>query len=424
MLLADELVERPRPHARGQRAVERRDLVPRLFRLLGLKQLVHTVKVASGPLVRVPLLTVLREWGRLGLIGFGGPPAHVVLLRELVVERHGWIDAREFEDANAACQLLPGPGSTQLAIYCGLRVGGLPGALVGGFGFIVPGLLMVLAIAALALGDAPPAWILGVGSGAGAAVVAVVIQAGFGLGRSSLAGRRDVRGPLYVVAGFAAVVVAGPYVVVVLLGAGLLELAWRRRAHVALHAWPVALVVAASGASQLPALAWTALKVGALSYGGGFVTIPLMQEDAVERHDWMSHSEFLNAVAFGQLTPGPVTHTVSLVGWAAAGLLGALVASAIAFAPSFLAILLGGEHFGRLRENQAARAFLDGAGPAAVGAILGAAVPLAMGLEEWWQLAVLAGAALLLLLGRAPLWALGGGALAGLVVALAGGPLP
>jgi chromate transporter len=424
MLLADELVERPRPHARGQRAVERRDLVPRLLRLLGLKQLVHTVKVASGPLVRVPLLTVLREWGRLGLIGFGGPPAHVVLLRELVVERHGWIDAREFEDANAACQLLPGPGSTQLAIYCGLRVGGLPGALVGGFGFIVPGLLMVLAIAALALGDAPPAWILGVGSGAGAAVVAVVIQAGFGLGRSSLAGRRDVRGPLYVVAGFAAVVVAGPYVVVVLLGAGLLELAWRRRAQVALHAWPVALVVAASGASQLPALAWTALKVGALSYGGGFVTIPLMQEDAVERHDWMSHSEFLNAVAFGQLTPGPVTHTVSLVGWAAAGLLGALVASAIAFAPSFLAILLGGEHFGRLRENQAARAFLDGAGPAAVGAILGAAVPLAMGLEEWWQLAVLAGAALLLLLGRAPLWALGGGALAGLVVALAGGPLP
>jgi chromate transporter len=424
MLLADELVERPRPHARGQRAVERRDLVPRLLRLLGLKQLVHTVKVASGPLVRVPLLTVLREWGRLGLIGFGGPPAHVVLLRELVVERHGWIDAREFEDANAACQLLPGPGSTQLAIYCGLRVGGLPGALVGGFGFIVPGLLMVLAIAALALGDAPPAWILGVGSGAGAAVVAVVIQAGFGLGRSSLAGRRDVRGPLYVVAGFAAVVVAGPFVVVVLLGAGLLELAWRRRAHVAVHAWPVALVVAASGASQLPALAWTALKVGALSYGGGFVTIPLMQEDAVERHDWMSHSEFLNAVAFGQLTPGPVTHTVSLVGWAAAGLLGALVASAIAFAPSFLAILLGGEHFGRLRENKAARAFLDGAGPAAVGAILGAAVPLAMGLEEWWQLAVLAGAALLLLLGRAPLWALGGGALAGLVVALAGGPLP
>ena len=96
----------------------------------------------------------------------------------------------------------------------------------------------------------------------------------------------------------------------------------------------------------------------------------------------------------------------------------------IAFAPSFLAILLGGERFERLRENRSARAFLDGAGPAAVGAILGAAVPLTAALDEWWQAAVLAAAALVLLLGRAPLWALGGGAVAGLAVAAAGGPLP
>jgi chromate transporter len=101
--------------------------------------------------VRVPLTTVLRQWGRLGLIGFGGPPAHVALLRELCVERRGWMSAREFEDANAACQLLPGPASTQLAIYCAGRVAGRPGALVGGAAFILPGLLMILAIAAAAL---------------------------------------------------------------------------------------------------------------------------------------------------------------------------------------------------------------------------------------------------------------------------------
>ncbi|HKH17078.1 MAG TPA: chromate efflux transporter [Solirubrobacteraceae bacterium] len=370
--------------------------------------------------MRVPLRTTLREWGRLGLIGFGGPPAHVALLRELVVERRRWIDAREFEDANAACQLLPGPASTQLAIYCAQRVGGLPGALAGGLAFILPGLAMVLAIAALALGDAPPEWILGIGAGAGAAVVAVVVQAGIALGRSSLAGRRDRRAPAYIAAGFAATVLAGPYVVLVLLAAGFLELAWRRRARVGLHAWP--LVIAAAAA--LPGLAWTAFKVGALSYGGGFVIIPLMQGDAVERHGWMTDTEFVNAVAFGQLTPGPVTHTVALVGWAAAGVGGALLAAAVAFAPSFLAILLGGKRFGRLRENVAARAFLDGAGPAAVGAILGAAVPLAMGLGEWWQAAVLAAATALLAVGRAPLWALASGALAGLAVAVAGGPLP
>jgi len=373
-----------------------------------------------SPPMRVPLRTVVREWGRIGLIGFGGPPAHVALLRELTVDRRGWIDAREFEDANAACQLLPGPGSTQMAIYTAQRVAGLPGAFAGGLAFILPGLLLVLAIAALALGDAPPAWIAGVGAGGGAAVIAVVAHAGLSLGRSSLAGRRDVRAPLYLAAGFAAVVLAGALVVLVILVAGLLELAWRRRGTAALHAWPLAL---AHGAA-LTGLAWTAFKVGALSFGGGFVIIPLMQEDAVERHGWMTNAEFLNAVAFGQLTPGPVTHTVALVGWAASGLGGALLASAIAFAPSFLAIALGGERFGRLRGNRSARAFLDGAGPAAVGAILGAAVPLVAALAEWWQAAVLAGAALLLLRGRPPLWALAGGALAGLVVALAGGPLP
>ena len=222
------------------------------------------------------------------------------------------------------------------------------------------------------------------------------------------------------VAGFAAVVLAGPYVVLVLIGSGLLELAWHRRAQAALHAWPVLL----ASATALPAVAWTALKVGALSYGGGFVTIPLMQADAVDRHGWMTDTEFLNAVAFGQLTPGPVTHTVALIGWAADGLVGALVAAAVAFAPSFLAIALGGERFGRLRENRSARAFLDGAGPAAVGAILGSAVPLGASLQEWWQAAVLAAAALVLLAGRAPLWALALGAAAGLGVAAAGGPLP
>jgi chromate transporter len=370
--------------------------------------------------VRVPLATVLREWGRLGLIGFGGPPAHVLLIRELVVERRGWIDASEFDDANAACQLLPGPASTQLAIYCAQRVAGLPGALAGGLGFILPGLVLTLAIAALALGSEPPEWILGVGAGAGAAVIVVLVHAGVVLGRSTLRGRRDPRGPAYLVAGLLATVLAGPYVVVVLLAAGFLELAWRRGAKLDVHAWPLLL----AGLAAVPGLAWMAAKVGALSYGGGYVIVPLMQGDAVDRHGWMTQTEFVNAIAFGQLTPGPVTHTVALVGWAAAGVGGALLASAIAFAPSFLLVGLGGARFGRLRESAAARGFLDGAGPAAVGAIVGAAVPLLGGLEEAWQLAVLAGAALLLALRPAPLLALAAGGAAGLAIAVAGGPLP
>jgi chromate transporter len=166
------------------------------------------------------------------------------------------------------------------------------------------------------------------------------------------------------------------------------------------------------------------LKVGALSYGGGFVIIPLMRGDAVDTHGWMTGSEFANAVAYGQLTPGPVVHTVAIVGWAAAGLGGALMATAIAFAPSFIVVWLLGDRFVALRRSPSARAFLDGAGPAAVGAILGAAVPLLDALEEPWQYAVLVAAALALALRRPPFWALVGGAAAGLAAAALGASVP
>src|SRR5918997_1905794 len=144
--------------------------------------------VWSRAVRRVPLKTVLREWGRIGVVGFGGPPAHIALLPELVVERRGWIQARDFEDANAACQLLPGPASTQMTIYCARRVAGNAGALAGGLAFILPGLVLTLAIAAVALQDDPPEWVRGLGAGAAAAVVAVVVQAGAQLARDSLAG--------------------------------------------------------------------------------------------------------------------------------------------------------------------------------------------------------------------------------------------
>ena len=357
----------------------------------------------------------------MGALSFGGPPAQVALLRDLVVERRRWLDAREFEDANAAVQLIPGPAGTQLAIYCAMRAGGMAGAIAGGLAFILPGLLLILAISALALADSPPEWIIGIGAGAAASVVAVVVQAGVVLTRSSLEHRRNgplLRAVAYVLIGAAATIAAGAGLVLALLACGLVELTWRRRPGAAVHAWPVALILAVTGAAALPALAWTALKVGALSYGGGFVIIPLMQEDAVDTYGWMTSAEFVNAVAYGQLTPGPVVQTVAIVGWAAAGLGGALLASAVAFAPSFLVIGLTGERFERLRRSGAARAFLDGAGPAAAGAILGAAVPLFDALEHGWQYAVLAGAALLLVLGRPPIWALAGGAVAGLVSTL------
>ena len=241
--------------------------------------------------------------------------------------------------------------------------------------------------------------------------VAVVAQAGLALGRSSLAGRRDVRAPLYLAAGFAAVVLAGALVVLVLVAAGLLELAWRRRGR-----------AAAARLAGRP-------RPGRDAHGPGLDRV--QGRRAVVRRRLRDHpadaggrgrparlddrGRVLNAVAFGQLTPGPVTHTVALVGWAASGLGGALLASAIAFAPSFLAVGLGGARFGgcaatggervprrrrpgrRRRDPRGRRA----AGRRARGGVAGRGARRGRG----W----------LLVLGRAPLWALAGGALAGLV---------
>ena len=142
---------------------------------------------------RVPLGTILREWGRLGCIGFGGPPTHIKLLRELCVERNGWLDGQEFEDAIAACNLLPGPASTQLAIYCAWRLRGWAGALIGGAAFIIPGLIVILALSALFLVKSPPLWVLGAGAGAGAAVPAVAVNAGTSLIGASWQRRRNDR---------------------------------------------------------------------------------------------------------------------------------------------------------------------------------------------------------------------------------------
>ncbi len=384
----------------------------------------------------IGLRKVLKEWGRIGCVGFGGPPAHVALLRELCVERNDWIDAKEFEDANAACGLLPGPASTQLAIFCAQRVAGIRGAVVGGIAFIVPGLILLIALAAVSLSESPPLWVRGLGAGAGAAVLAVVLQAGVALARSSLSahtGARLARALAYVVVGAAAAAWFGIGVVLALLACGFIELTVRGmerrppRDRLSVMALPGAFVLAATGAAALPDLVWTAFKVGALSYGGGFVIVPIMQTDAVDTYHWMTNAEFLNAVALGQLTPGPVVQTVAAVGYAAAGLGGAILAAVVAFVPSFVIVIvvLGGDRFERLRANVNARAFLDGAGPAAVGAILGTVIPLASGLHEPWQWVLAVAAAVALFAARVgTIPVLLGAAVIGLVAALAGAPLP
>ncbi len=447
------------------------------------------------------------------MIGFGGPPAHITLLRQLCVQRRHWLTEEQFANGLAAANLLPGPSSTQLAIYCAWRLRGARGAIVGGLGFIVPGMIAIIALAVVFLAASPPAWLRGAGDGAGAAVPAVALQAGLailvGLWAKTARGRR-VHGVLYAIAGGVAAALAGTWLVLVLLACGAVELATsrpprpqpadpepaeppdrapasppsrrsdgdadprdaaaappdqaagapapepprrgsdrdadppdtaaappdqaagapasepppRRSQRAGMHLWPLApLVLATAAAGGTGALVWTAFKVGALSFGGGFVIIPLMQHDAVNVYHWMTHAQFLNVVALGQVTPGPVVHTVTAVGYAQGGVPAALLAAVVAFAPSFSFILIGARNFERLLADLRVRAFLAGAAPAAAGAITGSSIPLAASLAHVWQWIVLAVAAVVILAGRR-------GAVpvllfAGLVGALAGlGGLP
>ena len=163
----------------------------------------------------VSLATIAREWGRIGCIGFGGPPAHISLLRKLCVEQRGWLSAQEFEDGIAATNLLPGPASTQLAIFCAWRLRGPLGGVLGGACFIVPGLVVILALSALFLAARPPLLVAGAAAGAGAAVPAVAVQAATGLVPASLARagpawRARIRWLLYLLAGTVAAATIGP----------------------------------------------------------------------------------------------------------------------------------------------------------------------------------------------------------------------
>jgi chromate transporter len=325
------------------------------------------------------------------------------LLRRLCVEQREWIQEKDFEDGIAATNLLPGPASTQLAIFCAWRLRGVVGAVLGGLCFIVPGLALILALAVVFLASHPPDWILGAAAGAGAAVPAVALNTSWGLvpgSRKRIGAKRAerIRWIIYALVGGLAAATVDAYLVVVLLACGLIEVVVRRQQRTSsarsARAFAPALILHTGLLSSLGALVWVALKVGALSYGGGFVIVPLMQHDAVNTYHWMTATQFLNAVALGQITPGPVVQTVAVVGYAAAGIGGGLLAAFIAFAPSFIFVLVGAPRFDRIRANSTIQSFLAGAGPAVIGAIAGSAIPLGLSLQRLWQIPVLAGALL------------------------------
>ncbi len=312
---------------------------------------------------------------RLGLTAFGGPAAHVAMMRDEFVRRRGWLDDAEFLDVLGASNLIPGPTSSELAMHIGHRRAGWPGLVVAGVAFLLPAVVIVgvLAWSYVEQGSRPE--VGAVLAGVAPVVVAVIAHAGLGLARAT------VRTPLaaVVVVGAIGAVLAGAPEIAVLLGLGaigLLVQVARESRGVGLAAIagamsggvPAAAVAAIGAAVVAPLTVMVEMaRVGAVLFGSGYVVVALFRSEFVDRLGWITEGQLLDAVAVGQATPGPLFSTATFVGYLAAGPVGAVAATVGIFAPAFIAVAISVPILGRLRRSVRARAFMDGINAATVG---------------------------------------------------------
>jgi chromate transporter len=367
-------------------------------------------------------LEVGRLFLRLGLTSFGGPAAHTAVMHDEVVTRRRWLSDAEFLDLVAATNLLPGPNSTEMAIHLGRRRAGWPGFVAAGVGFILPATLIVLALSIIyvRIGTTPQAgWLM---YGVKPVVIAILVQAMVKLGQKAM------RSALSLVVGLAALgaYFAGVNGVLILLVAGALSMlvANGRRLSagppVSLIPWLTTLApwAAAAVPFSLPLMFLTFLKIGAVLYGSGYVLFAFLNADFVDRLGWITQQQLVDAIAIGQVTPGPLFTSATFIGYLLAGTPGALLATLGMFLPSFVLVALAGPLIPRLQASPWTRPFLDGVVAASLG--LMAAVTLDLGRAALIDPAtILTAAAALFLLLRfrvSSSWLIVGGALVGVAV--------
>ena len=317
---------------------------------------------------------------KLGVVAFGGPAAHIAMMRDEVVRRRKWVGDQEFLDMVGATNLIPGPNSTELAIHLGHRRAGWIGLLTAGALFIGPATLIVMALAALYVeyGTTPQAeWLL---YGVKPVIIAIVAQALWGLGRTSVRNRK----PLLPLIGIAAVAlyIVGVNEIFLLFAGGAVTVALHAGQRFGLPKLtgfaPIPLLLGnitvlplqVTGFSMI-ALFLNFLKIGAVLYGSGYVLLAFLRGDFVERLGWLTDQQLIDAVAIGQITPGPVFTTATFVGYVTGGWVAALVATAAIFLPSFVFVGLLSKILPLVRRSPTAAAALDGVNVAALGLMAG-----------------------------------------------------
>ena len=328
----------------------------------------------------------LRYFLGLGTWGFGGPIASVGYMQRDLVQRRGWLTENEFVDGVALGQTMPGPLAAQVVMWIGFLRKSWAGALATAAAFIAPSFLLVLAVAAIYTRYSGLAIVQSLFYGIAPAVMAIIAIAAVKLAR--LTNRRDRR--LWAISAVLAIVTAvtGAELAYLVIAAGLLMIAldapprWLRRgANAALLPGALAktappwLVVTASG-GVLVSLGLFFLKAGAFIFGSGLAIVPFLREGVVAQHHWLTSRQFIDAVAMGLITPGPVVITATFIGYLVAGLPGALIATVAIFTPIYLGVTVPGRWFVRHRDNPQIKAFVKGATAAAAGAIAGAVIVL------------------------------------------------
>lgn len=336
------------------------------------------------PALQPPLATV-REVAalflRLGVTSFGGPAVHIALMRDEVVGRRGWLTDQQFLDLVSACNLIPGPNSTELAIHIGYQAAGWRGLLAAGVCFILPATLIVAVIAwsYVTFGTLPQ--VAGVLYGVKPVVIAVLVQAVWTLGRACVKTRT-----LAAVGAIDLVLVAiGVHELVVLFGTGVILAALRsaRRQRpkamlsvvIPLFASPPAVGPVAVQFGLWP-LFWEFVKVGSVLFGSGYVLLAFLRGDLVERYGWLTEQQLLDAVAVGQVTPGPVFTTATFIGYLLGGPSGAAVATIGIFLPAFVFVVASIPLVARLRKSNTVGTFLDGVNVASLALMVVVAVQL------------------------------------------------
>lgn len=379
----------------------------------------------SSPSNNGALREVAAVFLKLGVIGFGGPAAHIAMMRDEVVRRRRWIDDARFLDLLGMTNLIPGPNSTEMAIHLGYVRAGWPGLALGGVCFIVPAmtLVLVLAWAYVAHGARPEA--SAVLYGIKPVIIAVVIQAAWALARTAV--KSVLLATLGVVT--VALYLLGAHELLLLLGGGGI-VALARRLRGAGVSPLVLLTASATGpamggvgaAVSLTTLCLTFLKIGAVLYGSGYVLLAFLRNDFVERLAWLTDRQLLDAVAIGQFTPGPVFTTATFIGYVVAGWTGGVLATVAIFLPSFVFVALSQPLVPKIRASTTAAAFLDGVNVAALGLMVAVTWQLGRAAIVDIPTALLAtGAAVALVVLRVnSAWLVAGGAILGVVIAALG----